>query len=36
MTQQRWDGRLPDVYMDGTSNGALPVIDVLKAAGKAK
>lgn len=35
MMQQRWDGRLPDVYMAG-QGGALPMIDVLKAAGRTK
>lgn len=35
MMQQRWDGRLPDVYMAGQS-GALPMIDALKAAGRTK
>jgi regulator of protease activity HflC (stomatin/prohibitin superfamily) len=33
MMQQHWDGHLPDVYIGG-STGALPMIDVLKAAGK--
>jgi prohibitin 2 len=36
MMQQHWDGHLPDVYMAGQSGGALPMIDVLKAAGKTK
>lgn len=36
MMQQRWDGRLPDVYMAGNSSGALPMIDVLRAAGKTR
>lgn len=35
MMQQHWDGRLPDVYMAG-QGGALPMIDVLKAAGRTK
>jgi regulator of protease activity HflC (stomatin/prohibitin superfamily) len=35
MMQSRWDGRLPDVYMAG-QGGALPMIDVLKAAGRTK
>lgn len=35
MMQQHWDGHLPDVYIGG-SGGALPMIDVLKAAGKSK
>ena len=35
MMQQHWDGHLPDVYMAG-QGGALPMIDVLKAAGKNK
>jgi len=35
MMTNRWDGHLPDVYMAG-SGGALPMIDVLKAAGKTK
>lgn len=35
MMQQRWDGHLPDVYMAG-QGGALPMIDVLKAAGRTK
>jgi regulator of protease activity HflC (stomatin/prohibitin superfamily) len=33
MMQQHWDGHLPDVYIGGNT-GALPMIDVLKAAGK--
>lgn len=36
MMQSRWDGRLPDVYMAGNGSNALPMIDVLKAAGKVK
>ncbi len=36
MMNTRWDGRLPDVYMAGSGGGALPMIDVLKAAGKTK
>jgi prohibitin 1 len=36
MMQQHWDGHLPDVYMAGQNGGALPMIDVLKAAGKTK
>ena len=36
MMQQHWDGHLPDVYMSGQAGGALPMIDVLKAAGKTK
>jgi prohibitin 2 len=36
MMTNRWDGHLPDVYMAGNSGGALPMIDVLKAAGKTK
>jgi len=35
MMQQHWDGHLPDVYMAG-QGGALPMIDVLKAAGRTK
>jgi regulator of protease activity HflC (stomatin/prohibitin superfamily) len=35
MMQQHWDGHLPDVYMAG-QGGALPMVDVLKAAGKTK
>jgi regulator of protease activity HflC (stomatin/prohibitin superfamily) len=35
MMQQHWDGHLPNVYMAG-QGGALPMIDVLKAAGKTK
>lgn len=35
MMQQHWDGKLPDVYMAG-QGGALPMIDVLKAAGRTK
>jgi regulator of protease activity HflC (stomatin/prohibitin superfamily) len=35
MMQQHWDGHLPGVYMAG-QGGALPMIDVLKAAGKSK
>lgn len=35
MMQSHWDGHLPDVYIGG-ANGALPMIDVLKAAGKSK
>lgn len=35
MMQSRWDGQLPNVYMAG-SGGALPMVDVLKAAGKTK
>ena len=34
MMNTRWDGHLPDVYMAGSSGGALPMIDVLKATGK--
>lgn len=33
MMQQHWDGHLPDVYMSG-QGGALPMMDVLKAANK--
>jgi len=36
MMNTRWDGHLPDVYMAGNSGGALPMIDVLKAAGKTR
>jgi prohibitin 2 len=36
MMTNRWDGHLPDVYMAGNSGGALPMIDVLKAAGRTK
>ncbi|HTR48565.1 MAG TPA: prohibitin family protein [Verrucomicrobiae bacterium] len=36
MMTQRWDGHLPDVYMAGSGSGALPMIDVLKAAGRTK
>jgi prohibitin 2 len=36
MMQSRWDGRLPDVYMAGNGSSALPMIDVLKAAGKVR
>ncbi len=36
MMTNRWDGHLPDVYMAGNSGGALPMIDVLKAAGRSK
>jgi prohibitin 2 len=36
MMTNRWDGHLPDVYMAGNSGGALPMIDVLKAAGKSR
>lgn len=36
MMTNRWDGHLPSVYMAGNSGGALPMIDVLKAAGKTK
>ena len=36
MMTNRWDGHLPDVYMAGNSGGALPMIDVLKAAGKTR
>lgn len=36
MMQQHWDGHLPDVYVGGGAGGALPMIDVLKAAGKSK
>lgn len=36
MMQQHWDGHLPDVYMSGQGGGALPMIDVLKAAGRTK
>lgn len=35
MMQAHWDGHLPDVYIGG-ANGALPMIDVLKAASKGK
>lgn len=35
MMQAHWDGHLPDVYIGG-ANGALPMIDVLKAASKPK
>jgi regulator of protease activity HflC (stomatin/prohibitin superfamily) len=35
MMQQHWDGHLPEVYMAG-QGGALPMIDVLKAAGRTK
>ena len=35
MMQLHWDGHLPDVYMAG-QGGALPMIDVLKAAGRTK
>lgn len=35
MMQQHWDGHLPDVYFGG-ANGSLPMIDVLKAAGRSK
>jgi regulator of protease activity HflC (stomatin/prohibitin superfamily) len=35
MMQQHWDGKLPDVYMAG-QGGTLPMIDVLKAAGRNK
>jgi regulator of protease activity HflC (stomatin/prohibitin superfamily) len=35
MMQQHWDGHLPDVYIGGQS-GSLPMIDVLKAAGRTK
>jgi regulator of protease activity HflC (stomatin/prohibitin superfamily) len=35
MMQAHWDGHLPDVYIGG-ANGALPMIDVLKAASKVK
>lgn len=35
MMQAHWDGHLPDVYIGG-SNGALPMLDVLKAASKNK
>lgn len=35
MMQQHWDGHLPEVYMSG-QGGALPMIDVLKAAGRNK
>jgi regulator of protease activity HflC (stomatin/prohibitin superfamily) len=35
MMQQHWDGHLPDVYMSG-QGGSLPMIDVLKAAGRSK
>jgi len=37
MMQQHWDGHLPEVYMGGgQGGGALPMIDVLKAAGRTK
>ncbi len=36
MMQSRWDGRLPSVYMAGSGGSALPMIDVLKAAGKTR
>jgi regulator of protease activity HflC (stomatin/prohibitin superfamily) len=37
MMQQHWDGHLPEVYMGGgQGGGALPMIDVLKAAGRSK
>jgi prohibitin 2 len=36
MMTNRWDGHLPGVYMAGNSGGALPMIDVLKAAGRTK
>ena len=36
MMQQHWDGHLPDVYIGGGNSGALPMIDVLKAAGRNK
>lgn len=37
MMQQHWDGHLPEVYMGGgQGSGALPMIDVLKAAGRTK
>lgn len=35
MMQQHWDGHLPEVFMSG-QGGSLPMIDVLKAAGKSK
>ncbi|HEV2617376.1 MAG TPA: prohibitin family protein [Candidatus Acidoferrales bacterium] len=35
MMQAHWDGHLPDVYIGG-ANGALPMIDVLKAASRPK
>lgn len=37
MMQQHWDGHLPEVYMGGgPGGGALPMIDVRKAAGRAQ
>jgi regulator of protease activity HflC (stomatin/prohibitin superfamily) len=36
MMQQHWDGHLPEVYMGSGQGGALPMIDVLKAAGRSK
>jgi prohibitin 2 len=37
MMQQHWDGHLPEVYMGGgQGGGALPMMDVLKAAGRTK
>jgi hypothetical protein len=36
MMQQHWDGHLPEVYMGRQGGGALPMIDVLKAAGRTK
>lgn len=35
MMQAHWDGHLPDVYIGG-ANGALPMLDVLRAASKNK
>jgi len=35
MMQQHWDGKLPEVFMSGQT-GTLPMIDVLRAASRAK